>query len=176
MPRLPAPAAAALLLAPVAAAAGTPRFVLPAATEHTPTPWDAESNPPLTPALAARGAVPWSWEPLPDPTAVCLDGSQYGLVICGGAGPYETVTINLQGGGVSAGGDDSQARPLLTGPSTPASPTPPRPLPPPASSVRSGATTRQTASAARRRRSARPKRGPSWQPNWRVRRKRASST
>jgi hypothetical protein len=93
-------AAAALLLAP--AAAGAPRFVLPSATEHTRTPWDAESNPPLTPELAARGAVPWTWEPLPDTSAVCLDGSQYGLVVCGGAGPYTTVTINLQGGGVSA--------------------------------------------------------------------------
>jgi len=40
-----------------------------------------------------------SWEPLPDPTALCLDGSQYGLLTCVGDGPIVNFTIGIQGGG-----------------------------------------------------------------------------
>lgn len=53
-------------------------------------PYAAEDAPPLSARARALGAVPWTWEPLPDTEAVCLDGSQYGLVTCVGAGPIKT--------------------------------------------------------------------------------------
>jgi hypothetical protein len=74
-------------------------FTLARPTALSATPWDADAAPPLDAATRALGAQPWTWEPLPDAEAVCLDGSQYGLVTCIGAGPIKTTYINIQGGG-----------------------------------------------------------------------------
>ena len=86
--------ASAALLAALAAAPPASAFLLARPTAATATPWDAESNGALA---AAGGGAPWAWEPLPDPLAVCLDGSQYGLVTCIGAAP-KTFYISIQGG------------------------------------------------------------------------------
>ena len=85
-----------LALALAAAPAGA--FLLARPTPFTQTPWDAESNPPLTREMRALGAGPWRWEPLPDAEAVCLDGSQYGLVTCFGSGPIKTIYVSIEGG------------------------------------------------------------------------------
>ena len=74
-------------------------FTLARPTALSATPWDADAAPPLDAAARALGAQPWTWEPLPDAEAVCLDGSQYGVVTCVGAGPIKTTYINIQGGG-----------------------------------------------------------------------------
>lgn len=88
--------AAAACGAPLAATA----FLLARPTPQSARPWDAESSAPLTLAAREAGAAqPWAWEPLPDAEAVCLDGSQYGLVNCIGSGPIKTVYISIQGGG-----------------------------------------------------------------------------
>lgn len=41
----------------------------------------------------------WEYEELPDPNALCLDGSRYGLITCIGPGPIINFTISIQGGG-----------------------------------------------------------------------------
>ena len=74
-------------------------FTLARPTALSAMPWDADAAPPRDAAARALGAVPWTWEPLPDVEAVCLDGSQYGVVTCVGAGPIKTTYINIQGGG-----------------------------------------------------------------------------
>ena len=79
-------------------------FTLARPTALSATPWDADAAPPLDAAARALGAQPWTWEPLPDAEAVCLDGSQYGVVTCVGAGPIKTTYINIQGGGCESRG------------------------------------------------------------------------
>jgi len=76
---------AALLLA--GAPAPSSAFLLARPTRDSPTPWFAETSA----AVGAGAGAAWRWEPLPDPMAVCLDGSQYGLVTCIGAAPIKTV-------------------------------------------------------------------------------------
>jgi hypothetical protein len=45
-----------------------------------------------------ESANPWSWEPLTGTDAVCLDGSQYGVVSCvSPSGPMKTAYIEIQG-------------------------------------------------------------------------------
>lgn len=54
----------------------------------------------------------YAWEPLPDPLAVCLDGSQYGLVTCIGTGPIKNWTLSFQGGGWCYNEQDCHSRSL----------------------------------------------------------------
>ena len=90
-------------LCALALAAPALAFTLARPTALSATPWDADTAPPLAPATRALGATPWTWEPLADTEAVCLDGSQYGLVTCIGAGPIKTTYINIQGGACRGG-------------------------------------------------------------------------
>lgn len=55
--------------------------------------WDPESS------VAPVGVEgnPWTYVPLTDPTALCLDGSAYGLALCLGTGPIVNWTFNFQG-------------------------------------------------------------------------------
>ena len=56
--------------------------------------WVAEKSSPLV----DESANPWTWEPLAGTDAVCLDGSQYGVVSCvSPSGPMKTAYIEIQG-------------------------------------------------------------------------------
>jgi len=56
--------------------------------------WIAEKSSPRV----DENATPWSWEPLTGTDAVCLDGSQYGVVSCvSPSGPMKTAYIEIQG-------------------------------------------------------------------------------
>ncbi len=56
---------------------------------------DIESHARITDSAAAGS---FTYIPLKDPSAVCLDGSQYGIFVCTPAGATDW-QINIQGGG-----------------------------------------------------------------------------
>ena len=58
-----------------------------------PDSWVAEKCPPRS-----GDSSPWAWEPLTGTDAVCLDGSQYGVVSCVSPDqPMKTAYIEIQG-------------------------------------------------------------------------------